>query len=329
MLDQRLGLSDAAKILGRSTRQVRRDVRDGKLRADGGGRGKALFFKPADLEIEKNKRGGVFNSDLLARAVHALHQMRDGKKEAFPPSYVTYRLWRTDRDSNLFKYDREGFPPLSSVSSEILDSVRGLCAGLLPSEIDYLGAMTICVAQPSRRYTRTENKAVQMAYDSVHGVRGIANYNAYNKALNELIFSTDGVDALESYLFEDAAKRAARPSLQKKSFMGSTWSEMAPSKLAWIRLLRVGLNPKRGQDFRSVFMRAVRKIALDHKEMGVGFPTGNRVAGIIGLSHRYSGSQIVRQLRNKLGRNGVLAWFRLLGIEYPPPLIWIAKPKKI
>ena len=94
MLDERLSLNEAAGLLERSPRQLRRDVQAGRLPAQGGGRGKALWFKASDLKDFQ----GCFDADLLARAVYGLHRLRMGDKPAdvFPrhESQMIWRWWR-------------------------------------------------------------------------------------------------------------------------------------------------------------------------------------------------------------------------------------------
>ena len=314
MLDERLSLDEAADLLGRSSRQLRRDVQAGRLSAQGGGRGKALWFKASDLKDFQ----GCFDADLLARAVYGLHRLRMGDKPAdvFPrhESQMLWRWWR--KGSPAFKFARERFPALESVPEGIRQGVRGICAKLSPREIDYLAGMVAVTAHPWSVFSPEELHAINLAQDALFMSRRLryrANQSGYATALDEALFPPvqDRAKWLDVVLFGDG--KAIRDAYRMQDVKG----EKVPSTMRWVRALRVVLNPASGPDLRSTFMRAARKISLDLGQVGKGRPDAYRVAALLGIERHLASKIFIGGIAPKLGPDATGDWFKLIGSKPP------------
>jgi hypothetical protein len=326
MLDERLSLNEAADLLGRSSRQLRRDVQAGRLHAQGGGRGKALWFKASDLKDFQ----GCFDADLLARAVFGLHRLRLGDKPADVfPRHESQMLWRWWRDgSPAFKFARERFPALESVPDGIRQGVRGICAKLSPREVDYLAGMVVVTAHPWSVFSPEELHAIKLAQDALFMSRRLryrANQSGYATALDEALFPPvqDRAEWLDAVLFGDGkAIRDAyrmqgvhRLSIVHGRVVGA--GDKVPSPIRWVRALRVVLNPASGPDLRSTFMQAARKISLDFEQVGKGRPDAYRVAALLGIERHLASKIFFVGIAPKLGPDATGDWFKLLGSKPP------------
>ena len=347
-----MGLDDAASFLGISTRQVRRDVRDGKLSARGGGRGVPLAFGLASLKKRRDgllarrakvaarfqARYGVFDGDTLARAVYGLHylqrypapfakceesclkgkdkkQIRDCMETDCPdwrfrwplrlfPEYETQNLWRMwRRKSPGVQLVRNGFPPLADVPGDILETVRGLCDGLGPDELDFLGGMVVAVAHPWRVHQPEEKWPLWLGdkLDAIPDKR-------VRDLVENAVFSGD-VELLRD-LIELDSKPGERRSLGAE----------ADKALAALRDEN-GKAPPR-------LLSAARKAGAAKHEKGRGRPSGNRVCILLGI-HRTQGSRIAARIwkkwgadgaKEKWGADGAKEWFKLLGC--PGARLW-------
>ncbi len=314
MLDERLSLNEAADLLGRSSRQLRRDVQAGRLSAQGGGRGKALWFKASDLKDFR----GCFDAELLARAVYGLHRLRMGDKPADVfPRHESQMLWRWWRDgSPAFKYARERFPALEGVPDGIRQGVRGICAKLSPREVDYLAGMVVVTAHPWSVFSPEERHAINLAQDALFMSRRLryrANQSGYATALDEALFPPvqDRAKWLDAVLFGDG--KAIRDAYRMQDIKG----EKVPSPMRWIRALRVVLNPASGPDLRAAFMRGARKIQIDLGQVGKGRPDAYRVAALLGIERHLASKIFIGRITKTLGRDATGDWFKLIGSKPP------------
>lgn len=326
MLEKHLSLNEAADLLGRSTRQLRRDVQAGRLHAQGGGRGKALWFKASDLKDFQ----GCFDADLLARAVFGLHRLRLGDKPADVfPRHESQMLWRWWRDgSPAFRLARENaFPPLASVPISIRGKVRGICAKLSPREVDYLGGMVVVTAHPWSVFSPEERHAINLAQEAIFMSRRLrypASQPGFATALDEALFPpvTDRAMWLDAILYGDGKTIRADCRMQGVNRLSIVHGRVVdagdkvPSPLRWVRALRAVLNPASGPDLRATFMQAARKIQLDLEQIGKGRPDVYRVAALLGIE-RHLASKIFRGLPPKLGRAATGDWFKLIGSKPP------------
>lgn len=320
MLDERLSLNEAAELLERSPRQLRRDVRAGRLPAQGGGRGKALWFKASDLKDFRV----CFDAELLARAVYGLHRLRKGENPAdvFPrhESQTLWHWWR--KGSPAFKFARDRFPPLASVPDAIRRKVRRICAKLSPREIDYLAGMVVCVAHPWRDYSSEELRAFDVAQAAVgdRRTRFPGDEPGFANALDGKAFSGDAAwldEALfgDGKISQDARKRNevfAYNLFSKKKIKIKT-----RNRLRWVRMLQSALHPVRGLDLRPSFMKAVRKIKYEREHIGKGRPDAQRVAALLGIERHLASKIFFQVVTKKLGRDATGEWFGLIGCPMP------------
>ena len=307
MLDERLSLNEAADLLGRSSRQLRRDVQAGRLHAQGGGRGKALWFKASDLKDFQ----GCFDADLLARAVFGLHRLRLGDKPADVfPRHESQMLWRWWRDgSPAFKFARERFPALESVPDVIRQGVRGICAKLSPREVDYLAGMVVVTAHPWSVCSPEERHAINLAQEAIFMSRRLrypASQPGFATALDEALFPpvTDRAKWLDAILYGDGKTIRAACRMQGVNRLSIIHGRVVdagdkvPSPLRWVRALRAVLNPASGPDLRATFMQAARKIQLDLEQIGKGRPDVYRVAALLGIERKDSAARDRQMRRN-------------------------------
>lgn len=326
MLDERLSLNEAADLLGRSTRQLRRDVQAGRLHAQGGGRGKALWFKASDLKDFK----GCFDADLLARAVFGLHRLRLGDKPADVfPRHESQMLWRWWRDgSPAFKFARERFPALESVPDGIRQGVRGICAKLSPREVDYLAGMVVVTAHPWSVFSPEERHAINLAQEAIFMSRRLrypASQPGFATALDEALFPpvTGRAKWLDAILYGDGKTIRAACRMQGVNRLSIIHGRVVdagdkvPSPLRWVRALRAVLNPASGPDLRATFMQAARKIQLDLDQVGKGRPDVYRVAALLGIERHLASKIFFRGITPKLGRAATGDWFKLIGSKPP------------
>ena len=309
MINKSIGLNDAASFLGISTRQVRRDVRDGKLTARGGGRGVPLAFGLASLKKRRDvllarradtaarfqSRYGVFDADLLARAVHALHRLQKNPADKGFPEYETQNVWRMWRlKSPGVQFVQNCFPALADVPDDIVETVRGLCDGLGSDELDFLGGMAVVVAHPWRVHQPEEKWPLWMG-DEFYAIpdRRVREY------VDKVIFSGD-VELLRD-LIELDPKPDGRPSLG-----------------AEVDKALAALRDENGK-VPIELLSASRKAGAAKLEKGRGRPSGNRVCVLLGI-HRTQGSRIAARIWKKWGKDGAKEWFKLLGC--PGARLW-------
>ncbi len=304
MLEEQVDLETAAVFLGLSTRQVRRNVQDGKLPADGGGQGKALLFRRADLEAAKRAADGVFDADLLARAVYALRLFQETKEEKVFPRHETQMIWKWHkRNSPAHKFLERRFPPLSDVPPNILKSVRRICSVLDLKEINYLAGMVVVVAHPWEVYAPEERAAVERAQDAAMGLPETAGISltetmAHAQIIDSALFGEPNNDLLKAYV-EDRREPSGK---------------ITPGLLRQLQNDR-GYVPQ-------VFKDASRKGKIMARERGCGWASNNRVCALLDCDVR-TGSGLVKSILHKLNRDRVIAWFMLLNMgDYVPPLIW-------
>jgi len=327
MLEKRLSLNEAADLLGRSTRQLRRDVQAGRLPAQGGGQGKApLWFKASDLKDFQ----GCFDADLLARAVYGLHRLRMGDKtgDVFP-RHESQMLWRWWRDgSSAFKFARERFPALESVPDGIRQGVRGICAKLSPREVDYLAGMVVVTAHPWSVFSPEERHAINLAQEAIFMSRRLrypASQPGFATALDEALFPpvTDRAKWLDAILYGDGKTIRAACRMQGVNRLSIIHGRVVdagdkvPYPLRWVRALPAVLNPASGPDLRATFMQAARKIQLDLDQVGKGRPDVYRVAALLGIERHLASKIFFRGITPKLGRAATGDWFKLIGSKPP------------
>lgn len=327
MLEKRLSLNEAADLLGRSTRQLRRDVQAGRLPAQGGGQGKALWFKASDLKDFQ----GCFDADLLARAVYGLHRLRMGDKTGDVFSrHESQMLWRWRGDgSPAFRLARENtFPPLASVPISIRRKVRGICAKLNPREVDYLAGMVVVTAHPWSVFSPEERHAINLAQEAIFMSRRLrypASQPGFATALDEALFPpvTDRAKWLDAILYGDGKTIRAACRMQGVNRLSIIHGRVVdagdkvPSPLRWVRALRAVLNPASGPDLRATFMQAARKIQLDLDQVGKGRPDVYRVAALLGIERHLASKIFFRGITPKLGRAATGDWFKLIGSKPP------------
>jgi hypothetical protein len=188
MKEDRIGLTEAARIAGKSPRQIMRDVKAGKLPARGGGRGVPLTFDRADVE---RLRGGSARAEMLARIVtgyqrnfwqdwrnekvfdgrggYRIRQAEGGKCNLAdllrPEDAGTVAFWRAHCQrrgirvptDHLRQTARDGaaayaaiFPRVQDVPADVLSWARSVAQRLQPSGVDFLAALFVLADGPAR-----------------------------------------------------------------------------------------------------------------------------------------------------------------------------------
>ena len=139
MKEEKTDLAGAARILGKSPRQIMRDIAAGKLPASGGGRGVPYWFDLAALRGLASNAPAV---ELLARVRWGFESRHLGAGFLFyfkePPGspYSAVML-----DASL--------PPVSAVPPPVMSWARRLGDILTPQEMQFFAALFVAVEFPA------------------------------------------------------------------------------------------------------------------------------------------------------------------------------------
>ncbi len=285
-----IGLPEAARISRKSTRQLMRDIKVGKLATLGGGRGIPYVLKRADVVAYATPSAGVVCADLLARIAHALHLKQKSQDTKWLPWFESTMLWKWHSQGEALLLDlarRSSFPPLEEVPTKTTTWARRLASSLAPDELDYVGAMFVVTAWPWRKYDKAERWALSRA------IKTMGRHQRKDELDFISAFESGDVTAIRNLTedFENSTgqfSRAKLPGIRNADETDAPWSLLSAS----------------------------RKVAQDRKDRGSGKPTGGKVAILLGI-HRFQGSRLTRRIMAKLGPQGVVGLFRLLGCEVP------------
>lgn len=169
-MSAKVTLKAAAGILGKSTRQVMRDVAAGKLRARGGGRGTPFSFERAAVVAYAARPDRLVDAPLLARIAYAAELRRRGPCR-WLPAHESTMLWTWHKAGKRTNVDAvlRCFPPLDSVPVQLRSWGDAMARKLSAREMDYLAAMFVCVAHPWRKYDMGARFALKgVPYDSAN-----------------------------------------------------------------------------------------------------------------------------------------------------------------
>jgi len=312
-------------------------------RAPGVGRGKT--------PRRRKQWQSVIDADGLARIVYALQVKREDKACKWLLQWESCNLWRlaetgqhsasTDKQRALWQRQVEGiirtaFPPLSAVPHDLLKWARDTARQLTPAEVDYIAAMFIVVAHPWSEFTQAETAAFrQVISASGHGrkrpplspgeIGRIAaqfkpgawrDFTAEQKQRAIAALSQPTVEIDELLMAYESGDTVALGALVEDRMNSAGVFQRAP--YAHLRV-----KSKTGEDEDETedsapdgLIDSSWKYAKDRKRETQGKPSGAKVARLLGI-HRYQGTRIVRNLKEKLGRGGVKALFTLLDCSVP------------
>jgi len=353
MSADQIDLKQAAATLGKSSRQVRRYVADGKLKASGGGHGVPYSFDTADVAAFCGKVAyrprrtwkGRVDVNTLARIVHAVALRRIGQGKHYL-LYGGFRaLWNVS-PKTAEGIIRNGLPPLAHVPPETMSWAKEAAGMLTAQETDYLTAMFIVRDSPGTVLTENEGRALGGAFDILKQKRPhlFRNETTLQQSPEEWAAIEESVRAsLADY---SAPVRNAALEMKREQFFDPSRREIAwrlygdhnprirvvkdlagavhrgDVEEVW-RLVYASeddqaagfLAPYPEADrLRKSLVGLVDKIRLLHRHRNRA-PTSRQVAQVLGLHHQ-QGTRLAESIMHKLSIDRIVdLWCNRLGLD--------------
>lgn len=284
-------------MLGKSPRQIMRDVASGKLPAAGGGRGVPYSFDVAALRAVAGNAAGI---ELLARARH-------GWSSGAMSSAVLF-YFQQPEDSPLGSIMlQEGLPPLSAVSVEVRTWAHRTGGRLTLKETRFLAAVFVAsyspVVNPNPK-KRDVFRDTLAALGLVEGKRDVETMVYFITALCQ--GDREGVRRATAYTQRGKGDSLPIP-------IHPTASD--PARFPELNVVQTAL-----LDYTRA---AARRDRLQGKEK----PSGPAVAELLGVSRQHVG-RLWQGVRRKLGRDGVAELLRVFGWETARQIPRYMKPTR-
>ncbi|HMP71771.1 MAG TPA: helix-turn-helix domain-containing protein [Kiritimatiellia bacterium] len=307
MKTRELTLEQTAKRLGKSPRQIRRYIESGKIPASGGGHGVPYLFDRAAVAAfkralsdktqfrQRKEWSGVIDAETLGRIIHGVGLKQSNPALSWVPWFESSMLWKWSQTGNQTSVEvalRHCFPPPESIPADVALWVQFIAPRLSPLEMDYIAAMFIAVANPSRTYSTYERDIYGQA------LAAIADRNEADLMRFVRAYESGDVEALRRWCF---------------GYKASTGKDIPPDF------------PEVYPIAQDILLSSAHKFGKDQRDKGRGNPSGNMIAKLLGI-HRFQGARIIERLRGKLGRHDVGALFVFMGVGYVPRA-WKGRPQ--
>lgn len=344
-------MKQAADVLGKGQRQVRRYADSGALRSSGGGRGVAYSFRKADVlrfraggstYAPRKAWRGVVDANTLGRIAHAASMKRI---EGAGHMLTGFRgLWKLP-EKTIAGLMRNCLPALGRVPADTLAWAQRTADTLSPAEADYVAAMFAVREYPAVKLEQAEAAALGGALDILKCARPhlfrdettlqqsaeewAAIEEGVRAGLAKAKYSTDvRKDAIElkKYAFLDPASRSLAWQLygNHHPLRHVTEALAGAVHLGDVEEVRqlimeapdgtAALYPE-ADALRASLTALADKFRLLKRQAGRP-PSGGQVAEVLGIHHE-QGARIVRRIVAKLGQPGVVEIFRRLACDAP------------